>query len=200
MVDIDSSEGTPGLRLHGNPMYAGRAISVFTMTLAAILVGAAYCALDEYERMMESKMTSLPPFRPRKYDLDCQRWFGQALVKIAAAEAALLNCADQHMALCQRFVDEGISYSYGDDQRLGAIAREVMIQAWETMQSDIFRTAGSSAGGKGQLIERIYRDMSIGGNSHRNTLLRDWAFREIARDRLGLPRDYEQANVQQPRD
>ena len=47
-------------------------------------------------------------------------------------------------------------------------------------------------------IERIYRDMSI-GNSHRNTLLRDWAFREIAREKLGLPRDFERANVQQPR-
>jgi hypothetical protein len=41
--------------------------------------------------------------------------------------------------------------------------------------------------------------MSIGANSHRNTLLRDWAFREIARDRLGLPRDYQGANVQAPR-
>jgi 3-hydroxy-9,10-secoandrosta-1,3,5(10)-triene-9,17-dione monooxygenase len=199
MVDMDSSEGTPGLRLHGNPMYIGRAISVFTMTLAAILVGAAYCALDEYERMMESKATHLPPFRPRKYDLDYQRWFGEALARIATAEAALLSCADQHMEVCQRFVDEGIPYSYGDDHRLGAIAREVMIQTWEVVQSDLFRTAGSSAGAKGEVLERIYRDMSIGGNSHRNTVLRDFAFREIARERLGLPRDYEQANVQQPR-
>jgi hypothetical protein len=68
------------------------------------------------------------------------------------------------------------------------------------VQSDLFRTAGSSAGAKGEVLERIYRDMSIGGNSHRNTVLRDFAFREIARERLGLPRDYEQANVQQPRD
>jgi 3-hydroxy-9,10-secoandrosta-1,3,5(10)-triene-9,17-dione monooxygenase len=199
MVDVDPSEGTPGLRLHGNPMYAGRAISCFTMTLAAILVGAAYNALDEYETLMSTKPTHLPPMVARKLDLDYQRYFGQAWAKICTAEAALLNCADQHMELCQRFVDRGVPYSYGDDQRLGCIAREVMLQAWETMQSDIFRTAGSSAGAKGQRIERIYRDMSIGGNSHRNTMLRDWAFREIARDKLGLPRDYERANVQQPR-
>ena len=36
------------------------------------------------------------------------------------------------------------------------------------------------------------------GNSHRNTVLRDWAFREIARDKLGLPRGYEQAVVHYP--
>ncbi len=199
MVDVDSSNGTPGLELHGNPMYVGRSISCFTMTLAAILVGAAYNALDEYETMLTTKLTPLPPMQPRKFDLDYQRYFGRATVRIATAEAALLSAADQHMELCQRFVDKGIPYSYGDDQRIGCIAREVMIQAWETMQSDIFRTAGSSAGGKGERIERIYRDMSIGGNSHRNTMLRDWAFREVARGRLGLPRDFERANVQQPR-
>ncbi len=198
MVDVDVSEGTPGLRLHGNPMYGGRAISCFTLSLAAVLVGAAYNALDEYETMMTTKMTPLPPFVPRKFDLDFQRYFGQAMGKIATAEAALLNAADQHMELCLRFVDEGIPYSYADDHRIGCIGREVMIQAWETMQSDIFRTAGSSAAGRGQRIERIFRDMSI-GNSHRNTQLRDWAFREIARDKLGLPRDYGQANVQSPR-
>jgi 3-hydroxy-9,10-secoandrosta-1,3,5(10)-triene-9,17-dione monooxygenase len=199
MVDVDVSRGTPGLELHGNPMYVGRALACFTMSLAAVLVGSAYNALDEYETMLTTKMTPLPPFVPRKFDADYQRYFGEAIGRIGAAEAALRNCAEQHMELCQRFVDEGIPYSYGDDHRLGCIAREVMVQAWDVMQGVIFRTAGSSAGGKGERIERIYRDMSIGGNSHRNTMLRDWAFREVAREALGLPRDRAGANVQTPR-
>jgi 3-hydroxy-9,10-secoandrosta-1,3,5(10)-triene-9,17-dione monooxygenase len=102
------------------------------------------------------------------------------------------------MELCRRFVETGVPYGYGDDQQLGCIAREVMLQTWETMQSDIFRTAGSSAAGRGQRIERLYRDMSM-VNSHRNTVLRDWAFRELARWRLGLPRDWERVNVPAPR-
>jgi 3-hydroxy-9,10-secoandrosta-1,3,5(10)-triene-9,17-dione monooxygenase len=199
MVDFDVSEGTPGLRLHGNPMYGGRALGCFTITLAAIMVGAAYNALDEYESMLETKLTPLPPMIPRKLDPDYQRYFGRAWTKIATAEAALQNVAEQHMELCRRFVEQGLPYSYADDHRIGCIAREVMIQCWETVQSDLFRTAGSSAGAKGQRLERIYRDMSIGSNSHRNTLLRDWAFRELARDRLGLPRDYRGGNVQAPR-
>ncbi len=199
MVDFDVSEGTPGLRLHGNPMYGGRALGCFTITLAAIMVGAAYNALDEYESMLETKLTPLPPMIPRKLDPDYQRYFGRAWTKIATAEAALQNVAEQHMELCRRFVEQGVPYSYADDHRIGCIAREVMLQCWETVQSDLFRTAGSSAGAKGQRLERIYRDMSIGSNSHRNTLLRDWAFRELARDRLGLPRDYSGGNVQAPR-
>ena len=198
MVDFDPSEGTAGLRLHGNPMYAGRSISCFTLSLAAVMVGAAYNALDEFETMMTTKTTPLPPFIPRKLDADYQRYFGGALAKIATAEAALMNAADQHMELCQRFVDHGTPYGYADDHRLGCIGREVMIQAWEVVQGDLCRTAGSSSAAAGQRLDRIFRDMSI-GNSHRNTQLRDWAFREVARDALGLPRGFASANVQTAR-
>jgi 3-hydroxy-9,10-secoandrosta-1,3,5(10)-triene-9,17-dione monooxygenase len=197
MVDFDVSAGTPGLRLHGNPMYGGRALACFTMTLAAIMVGAAYQALDEYELLLDSKLTPLPPMGPRRLDADYQRWFGSALTKVATAEAALFNCADQHMEACRRAAEDGIPYTYGEDMRLGCVAREIMIMAWEVMQGEIFRTAGSSAGAHGERMERIYRDMSI-GNSHRNTLLRDWAFGELAREHLGLPRA-PRANVQRPR-
>jgi hypothetical protein len=71
--------------------------------------------------------------------------------------------------------------------RIGCIAREAAIQAWEVMQSEIFRTAGSSAATGGTRFERIFRDMATLG-SHRNTVLREWAFGELARERLGLPR------------
>jgi 3-hydroxy-9,10-secoandrosta-1,3,5(10)-triene-9,17-dione monooxygenase len=197
MVDFDVGGGTAGLRLHGNAMYGGRALACFTMTLGAVMVGAAYQALDEYELLLDSKLTPLPPMGPRRLDADYQRWFGSALAKVGTAEAALFNCADQHMEACRRAAEDGVPYTYGEDMRLGCVAREVMIMAWEIMQGEIFRTAGSSAGARGQRMERIYRDMSI-GNSHRNTLLREWAFGELAREHLGLPRAL-RANVQQPR-
>ena len=195
MVDFDVSAGTPGLRLHGNPMYGGRALACFTMTLAAVMVGGAYQALDEYELLLDSRLTAIPPLQPRRHDADYQRWFGSALAKVATAEAALFNCADQHMEACRRAAEDGIPYTYGEDMRLGCIAREVMVQSWEVMQGEIFRTAGSSAGARGERMERIYRDLSI-GNSHRNTLLRDWAFGELAREHLGLPRLLDRRNTQ----
>ena len=188
MIDVDVSNGTTGLELHGNPMYGGRAIGPFTVSLAALIVGAAYCALDEYEILMETRQNRRPPMVLRKYDLDFQRWYGAALAKISTAEAAVMNAADQHMELCQRAVDEGIPFTYADDMRVGCIGREVIVQAWETMQGDIWRTAGSSAAGKGERMERMFRDMSM-FNSHFNVQLRDWAFRALARERFGLPRE-----------
>lgn len=186
MIDVDVSNGSPGSRLHGNPMYAGRALGVFTMCLASVLVGGAYNALDEYELQLSTRTTPTPPIVPRRLDPDFQRYFGASLAKIATAEAALANCADQFMELCRRNVEEGIPFSYEDDMRLGCIGREVMIQSWETVQSDLVRTIGASVIGAGERMERIFRDMAI-GNAHRNTSLRDWAFRELACAHLGIP-------------
>ena len=55
MLDVEVGGGTPGSRLHGNPMYSGRAVSIFTLSLAAVTVGAAYNMLDEYERLMRER-------------------------------------------------------------------------------------------------------------------------------------------------
>ena len=89
------------------------------------------------------------------------------------------------MELCRRQAEEGIPFTFGDDVRLGCIAREIMIQCWETVQSDLARTVGASFLRSGERMERIYRDMSI-GNAHRNTSFRDWAFRELACLHLGV--------------
>ncbi len=185
MIDVDPARA-PGAAIHGNPMYGGRALGIFTMCLAAVMVGAAYNALDEYENQMRSRLTPIPPFVERRLDPDFQRYFGGAWAKIATAEAALHDCAEQHMELCRRQADEGVPYTYKDDMLLGCIAREVMVQTWETVQSELIRTIGASVIKAGERIERIYRDMSI-GNAHRNTSFRDWAYRELALAHFGLP-------------
>jgi 3-hydroxy-9,10-secoandrosta-1,3,5(10)-triene-9,17-dione monooxygenase len=197
MVDFDlETHGAPGVELHGNPMYGGRAMACFTLTLTAVAIGGAFAALDEYEEMMHSRLTPLPPMVPRIGDETFQRWFGSALAKLSTAEAAMYNAADQHMEACRRAAEDGIPYTYGEDMRIGCIGREGIVQAWEIFQSEIFRTSGSSAAVDGSRFERIYRDLSM-LNSHRNTVLREWAFGEIAREHLGLPR-IGRGNVQTP--
>ena len=51
MVDMAVENGTPGLALHGNPMYGGRALVIFTLSLACTMVGGGYNALDEYAQL-----------------------------------------------------------------------------------------------------------------------------------------------------
>jgi 3-hydroxy-9,10-secoandrosta-1,3,5(10)-triene-9,17-dione monooxygenase len=186
MVDIDVSEGTPGLRLHGNPLYGGRAGGPFTITLAAILVGAAYNALDELENLMRTKVTFLPPQVLRMYDDDSQRWFGETMARIALLETAVHGAAQMHMDICRRAVEQGIPFSYEDDLIVAAIAREAMLDLWQLMALDIFRAAGSSGAVNGSRLERVFRDMSMIAG-HGNSRLREHAHRELARMRFGLP-------------
>jgi 3-hydroxy-9,10-secoandrosta-1,3,5(10)-triene-9,17-dione monooxygenase len=197
MLDVDTSNGTPGTRLHGNPMYGGRGMAIFTISIAAVMVGAAYAALDEYVYLAETKPTPLPPMGLRKFDPDFQRYIGRGVTKIGVAEAALLQAAEQHMDACRRNA-QGESYTYGDDQRIGALTREVMVMTWEAVQGELARTAGSSPMGSGQRLERIYRDMTM-GQTHRNVALQDWAYGEVGRAHLGLPRKMAVQNVQKPR-
>jgi 3-hydroxy-9,10-secoandrosta-1,3,5(10)-triene-9,17-dione monooxygenase len=187
MIDIDVAGGTPGSRLHGNPMYSGRALCVFTMSLAAVMVGGAYNALDEWERLMRTKGTPLPPFGPRVHDREHQRWYGRALTHIATAEAALRDTAERHMWFCRRNVEEGIEYRYGDDMLLAGVARELMLACWNVMNDDLWQTVGASAARDDQRMARVFRDLAVGA-AHRNLQLRDLMYGEIAREALGEPR------------
>ena len=155
LATLDRRGGTIGSRLHGNPMYAGAVTSYFLLEIAALGVGIAQGALDAYAALMRSKSTPLPPFRPRKDDADYQRWFGTALGKIATAEAAVINAAQQYTAFAA-----ADTFTQYNDLRLVTIAREATRLCWDAVQESLVRTAGSTSMRAGETIERIFRDMS----------------------------------------
>jgi len=186
MLDVAVGDGTPGSRLHGNPMYSGRAISVFTISLAAVTVGAAYNALDEYERLMRERKTPLPPFIPRVKDPDYQRWYGRALTHIATAEAATHQAAERHMEACRRNVEGGVPYTFGEDMLIAGIAREALLMCWRVIDEDIWQTVGASVARDGERTTRVFRDMAVAA-AHRNLQLRDMFYGDIGRAALGEP-------------
>jgi 3-hydroxy-9,10-secoandrosta-1,3,5(10)-triene-9,17-dione monooxygenase len=186
MADVEVSGGTVGSRLHGNPMYATRGLAFFTMTVGAIMVGAALGALDEFERILKGRKTIRAPFVPWAEDPDHQRWFGKAITQLHLAEIGTIRSAELQMEYGRATVEDGRPYTLGDDQFIGAIAREAYSQAWQTMQTWIFRYSGSSAAKRGAKIERTLRDMATGW-SHFNTANNEWAYCEVAKRRLGLP-------------
>jgi len=185
LVEVDVSGGTPGYRLHGNPLYAGRCFSVFQLELSALMIGAARGALDEYQAIVTTKRTQRPPTRMRAEDPDYQRWFGASIGKLATAEAAILNAADQWTELARRNVEEDAGFSREADMTLNFIAREAMRMAWDTMQEHLIRTAGSSALRDGERLQRIYRDMTM-GHGHFASLFGDVVSRTLGQYRLGV--------------
>jgi 3-hydroxy-9,10-secoandrosta-1,3,5(10)-triene-9,17-dione monooxygenase len=57
----------------------------------------ARAALDEYERVMPTKLTTFPPIVPRHLSRDFQLTLGVALGMIVTAEAAVLQVGQRYM-------------------------------------------------------------------------------------------------------
>ena len=185
MISVDVSGGSPGYALHGNPMYASRALAFFSIEMGAIVVGMAQGALEEYEQLIRTRRTQRPPIIPRAEHPDYQTWFGTAVGRIAAAEALQLKVCEQWMEVCRRNVEEGPPFTAKDDLLMNMQAREVLRIVWDTMQEILMKTAGSSALREGERLERIYRDLSMAWG-HFHNILGTWTAREYTREHLGL--------------
>jgi len=160
MRNADVSKGTPGLRLHGNPMYAGRCLSFFHCELVSLMVGLGYAAIDEYEKIIRSRNTIWPPFVPRYQHHDFQRALGLALGMVGAAKRLALDAGDVYMELCRRGPQGGEPFSLRDDLELFATLEHGGRLIWEAIET-MFRTVGSTGARDGQRMQRYYRDASM---------------------------------------
>jgi 3-hydroxy-9,10-secoandrosta-1,3,5(10)-triene-9,17-dione monooxygenase len=184
MVDADPS-ANPGVHVHESASYGGRTLAIFQVGLTALAIGGVRAALDEYEHLIRTRNTQRPPIVKRCEDPDYQLWFGRAIGRVAAAEAAIMGLLRRHEELCRRSVANGIPYTREDDLRLNIVARDALTLAWTALQDDIFRTAGTSAAVNGTRLERVFRDVVMDWG-HFGNIIRDWAARELAREHLGL--------------
>jgi len=96
-----------------------------------------------------------------------------------------MSCADQHMERCRQHASGERPYTWEDDLYISCIARETIVQAWEAVENDLYRTIGSSAAKAGQRFERLFRDLAMAAG-HRNTMMRDPLLRQLAQLRLGV--------------
>jgi 3-hydroxy-9,10-secoandrosta-1,3,5(10)-triene-9,17-dione monooxygenase len=175
LVDTDTTH-SPGLALHGNPLYAGRTLSVFQSELSALATGALRGALEEYESIIRTRRTQRPPIVARHLDPDYQRWFGQALTAASAAETLLAAVARRWTECARLFAQEGRVFTRADDLELNVLAREALTLSWTSLQEDVLRTAGTSATRNGGRIERFFRDVAMDWG-HTGNVTRDWAWR-----------------------
>ena len=185
MLDVAGRRRHAGLELHGNPMYSGRAIAVFTISLGAVTVGAAYNALDEYERLMREGDASAPV-----HSAD-QRSGLSALVWPRAHAHRHRRGGDLRR---RRATHGGMPaqrrgrrpYTFGDDMLIAGIAREAMLMCWRVIDDDMWQTVGASVARDGERIARVFRDMAVAA-AHRNLQLRDMFYGDIGRAALGEP-------------
>ncbi|OGA65556.1 MAG: hypothetical protein A3G83_04700, partial [Betaproteobacteria bacterium RIFCSPLOWO2_12_FULL_68_20] len=154
------SEGTPGTRLHGNPMYLGQLAGPFHVTLVMPIIGAARAALDEYEDIIRTRKTLSVPQILRFEHFDFQRPFGHALTLTDAAEALMLKVCETYHENCRRWAETGIPASVEDNMRLWGTMQQSGRLACEAVEL-LFHAAGSGAARKGQKMQRYFNDVAM---------------------------------------
>ena len=156
----DWSNGTPGARLHGNPMYLGVPGGVYHATFTSILTGTAYAAIDEYEEIMRKKSVMGRPDVLKMHDPASQAALGEALAMTHAAEAIAISVGEQYMAQCRRWQETGQPITNEDTLRLWATAQKGCYLACEAVEK-LFRTASASSTHRGQRMQRYFRDFQM---------------------------------------
>jgi 3-hydroxy-9,10-secoandrosta-1,3,5(10)-triene-9,17-dione monooxygenase len=159
--DYASSHVAAGRCVHSAPLYrAGRVGSLLWGEMAAVAVGIAQGALDEYAHELRSKKLAYPPFSPRSEVPEYQRQFGEAWALVGMAEATLERIGRDYMAFAEREVSSGEPFSDQRDRQLQVLEQYVTRLAADAIDI-MFRTAGTSATRSGARLQRYYRDMAM---------------------------------------
>lgn len=173
ILNLDLTGGTVGGRLHDDPMYAGQTLSFFNLELVPVIVGTAWAALDEYERILTTKQTALPPIRPRHEVAEHQRNYGIALAKTEAAQRILLAGAEDYATYARRGLEGGEQFSVSDDRRLSMSLREAGLMAASAVEI-VAGASGTSAANDGESMQRYLRDVQV-YRTHINAQQGFWA-------------------------
>jgi 3-hydroxy-9,10-secoandrosta-1,3,5(10)-triene-9,17-dione monooxygenase len=161
VMSMHAGASSIGFRLHGNPMFCGQSAGYSQLEIAAILVGTARAAADEYERLLRVKKTSGPNPQPRYTAGEHQRAFASAFALTDAAEDVLERAAERYMDFCHEAVVHPQGFSRADAGRTAMAANQAVDLAWRAVDL-MFKMSGSSEGGRnGARMQRYYRDFSM---------------------------------------
>jgi 3-hydroxy-9,10-secoandrosta-1,3,5(10)-triene-9,17-dione monooxygenase len=183
-VKQDVSNGTPGTRLHGNPMYLGFLMGPYHSSLTSPIIGAARAAIDEYRDILLSQNTQVPPFIKRAFETDFQQSYGRAIALTDAAEGVLLQALRTHMDYYLRWSKTRVQSSPEENLRLWGMLQTGARLACDAIEL-LFQTAGSTAARKGSRMARYFGDAQM-YRGHVSSQYLTFA-KYIARANLGLP-------------
>ncbi len=150
---------TPGTALHnGSPLYGGLFNAFAEGSLAAMAVGTAQAAIDEYVHIMKTKTAGLTG--TLRIDVpDYQRTLGLAVVTADTARSAAIRGAQIYMETAERSVKKIAPFTNELGVRLDGMYHMVEKLVFDIVES-LLRTASSSASRNGQKLQRYLRDVT----------------------------------------
>jgi 3-hydroxy-9,10-secoandrosta-1,3,5(10)-triene-9,17-dione monooxygenase len=153
-------DGSPGVRLHGNPMYLGVLAGWFACEFGAIFSGAARAALDEYLELVRARPMFSDPRLKRTHDPIAQTTYGLALALADSAAALTLAAVELHAEQYRRAVADRVPLRPQDVFKVSGMGRQACFMACEAIEM-LFHSAGASTGRRGQRLQRYFRDAQM---------------------------------------
>ena len=151
---------TPGVHLHGDPMYLAVVIGWFHCEFGAITSGTARAALDEFGELARTKSIMTNPQLKRIHDPFVQNLYARALGLADSAEALTLAAVELYTEQCRRTVRDRTPLRATETFKVWGIARNACVMACEAVDI-LFHAAGASTGRRDQRLQRYYRDIEM---------------------------------------
>ena len=160
MSSEHAPQGTPGVKLHGNPMYTGVLLGWFNVEFAAILTGTANAALDEFEEAAHAKPLTANPLLKRKDDPFVQNLYGHCKGMADAAHALTLAAADLYLEQARSAVRDARPVTSKDTFEVWGLAQQACRLAGDVVER-LFHASGASMGRSDQWLQRYFRDIEM---------------------------------------
>jgi 3-hydroxy-9,10-secoandrosta-1,3,5(10)-triene-9,17-dione monooxygenase len=157
---FDQRDGTPGTRLHGNPMYLGCHTAMHHAGLVAPQIGAVRAALDEFDPILRERPDRIAADRLLMEDRGFQTAFGLATVLCDTAEMILIRSGQVCMEYFQRWAETGQPFTPEDDDRQFAALQQAGRLAWRAMEQ-IWTNSPVDVAKASARMQRYYRDLSM---------------------------------------
>ncbi len=179
----DTTGGAPGVAIHGNSMYGGPLRGFAVGELVCTQVGAIKAGLEEFEHIIRTTSPRTDRSIKKYQHHDWQRVFGLAYPSVLAAEAVLLRTGDLYMLYCEEAAGGGRPFDRARGFELMGMQHQAGKLAWDT-GLELFRSSSSTSAKDGELMQRLFRDLSTFKNNASHQA--DFAAPEIAQAYFGL--------------
>ena len=182
-------QGTPGTRLHRNPMYLGVVGGPYHLTFSAMLVGTARAALDEFDQLIRKRKVIGNPALYIYQQSDVQRALGEAMVLTDSAEMLMHGAVDLYREYCERWAREGTPISAGDTMRMWSLGRQSALMSCKAVEQ-LFHSGTPTVTTRGHNLQRYFRDIQM---YLVHPAAQPWVAAARAQTHLDLPVEYFQA-------
>ena len=186
LIEQADPSGTPGTRLHGNPMYLGVAGGPYQLTFSAMMVGTVRAAIEEYEQLIRTRKAIGNPSQHLYEQADTQAALGEALSLADCAQAVMRAAVDYHRECTERWARVGTPIRASDTMRLWAMARESCLMSCRAVER-VFRSGTPVVTTRGHRLQRYFRDVQM---YLVHPSAQPWVLRGRAQSHLGLGVEY----------